>query len=140
MYIKTGLSDREDFFASKETSIDAGGKRSTRSVSLPMGTLYLNDHGIVGKIKFEKGIKLSLNQEKFNIISGYIRNNLKKTKNFKFETTSYGLKHLVERSVGFYVSNGQLIYVMLQLGYDCCLILNGDKYSLNCHFNVTRMK
>lgn len=53
-----------------------------------------------------------------------------KTKSINKKQSSYGLKHLVERNIENYVSNGELIASMIICDY---------KYKvdgINCYFNV----
>jgi len=53
-----------------------------------------------------------------------------KTKSINKKQSSYGLKHLVERNINTYVSNGELIASMIICDY---------KYKvdgINCYFNV----
>jgi len=42
----------------------------------------------------------------------------RKTKPFKIDFTSYGLKHMAERQFGTYISNGALIVAGLHLGFE----------------------
>ena len=46
--------------------------------------------------------------------------------------TTYGLKHDLEKAIGFYVSNGELIAAMLVYGYH--LKFSGD--SINCEYRM----
>lgn len=48
--------------------------------------------------------------------------------------SSYGLKHILERHIGTYVSNGDIIVAMLTCGYRHFPIKNTP----NCHFNVSQ--
>lgn len=48
--------------------------------------------------------------------------------------SSYWLKHLLERSIGTYVSNGDIIIAMLTCGYRHTPI----KDTPNCYFNVSQ--
>jgi len=45
--------------------------------------------------------------------------------------SSYGLKHLYEREMGNYVTNGQFKGAMIQYGYDPV-----DSREINCHYLV----
>lgn len=72
-----------------------------------------------------------LNFEEIEKIRGFIRENIKKKVTINTKNSSYGLKHIAERLMGEYVSNGNFIAAM---------ILEGYKYkqhtrSLNCFFN-----
>ena len=54
---------------------------------------------------------------------------------FNQRQSSYGLKHKAERKLGRYVSNGELIAVMILCGYSY-KIVDG----LNCIFNMDTWK
>lgn len=47
---------------------------------------------------------------------------------------SYRLKHIIERFLGQYISNGQLILAMIQEGY----AIEKQDRSPNCYFNVSQ--
>lgn len=60
-----------------------------------------------------------------------------KSKNINYKHNSYGLKHICEREVGFYVSNGQLKKVLAELGVkhyqspdspNCCYPISENFY------------
>ncbi|MCG2462045.1 hypothetical protein K8352_14895 [Flavobacteriaceae bacterium F89] len=53
-----------------------------------------------------------------------------KTDKINMNHSSYGLKHIVERGIGKYVSNGELIAAMILSGYRYKAI------DINCVFNV----
>lgn len=53
-----------------------------------------------------------------------------KTDRINMNHSSYGLKHIVERGIGVYVSNGELIAAMILSGYRYKVI------AINCVFNV----
>ena len=59
----------------------------------------------------------------------------RKTINTKF--TSYGLKHMVERATGQYVSNGAFICAALYLGYK---MKRSRLSSPNVYFNIREVK
>lgn len=56
-----------------------------------------------------------------------------KIKTFNSIRSSYGLKHDLERHIGKYVANGELIYAMYLEGYKIKKINS----SLNCSFNIS---
>lgn len=60
----------------------------------------------------------------------WIGRNLSPSKGINRRHTSYGLKHIAEREIG-YRSNGQFILAALLLGY------RSDFCGLNVHFNFT---
>lgn len=53
-----------------------------------------------------------------------------KTKTFYTGISSYGLKHIVERHIGLYVTNGELIYAMAMEGFEF------KPNRINCYFNI----
>ena len=73
---------------------------------------------------------------KENITIGIIRPLIKKyfvqTKTIYRGSSSYGIKHVVERNIGTYVSNGELIYAMDLEGF------NIVRDSINCFFNISQ--
>lgn len=80
------------------------------------------------------------NKERITKIRDIIRFNLEKRKTINVKTEgSYQLKHAVERfdktqggvKLGGYVSNGELIYAMIQEGFDV------QRDGRNAYFNVT---
>ncbi len=63
----------------------------------------------------------------------FINTHFNMIKNINTRHSSYGLKHILERSMGKYISNGELITAMIICGYKHKRYrLNG----LNCYFNV----
>ncbi len=61
-----------------------------------------------------------------------IRKYFSKIKTVNRNNSSYGLKHIAERHLGTYVSNGELIYAMHLEGYKIY------RESINCSFNVSQ--
>lgn len=61
-----------------------------------------------------------------------IRKYLTKTKAIYRGSSSYGIKHMAERHLGTYVSNGELIYAMHLEGFK--IVRDG----INCYFNVSQ--
>ena len=71
-----------------------------------------------------------IDKNKLEHIISYIELWFDKTINISKKQSSYGLKHLVERNIDTYVSNGELVASMIICGY---------KYKadgINCYFNV----
>lgn len=73
-----------------------------------------------------------LNPCKVFIIKCFVEQNFNKTKTFNRKHSSYYLKHLVERKLGFYISNGEFIAGMILDNYQ----YKHFDSSVNCHFNV----
>lgn len=69
--------------------------------------------------------------DKLDHIVEYIEMWFDKTKTIRKRQSSYGLKHLIERNTGTYISNGDLIAAMIICGY------RYQKDGINCYFNVT---
>ena len=71
-----------------------------------------------------------IDKNKLEHIINFIELRFDKTKSINKKQSSYGIKHLVERNIGTYVSNGELIASMIICDY---------KYKvdgINCCFNV----
>lgn len=60
-----------------------------------------------------------------------IKKYFKKTESFNLNRSSYGLKHDLERHIGEYVANGELIYAMYMEGYKI------KRARINCYFNIS---
>lgn len=70
--------------------------------------------------------------ESIDVLRAVIRTYLRKTDSTNYDNSSYGLKHIFEKHVGFYVSNGELIYAMHLEGFKI------EKENINCFFNVSK--
>lgn len=71
-----------------------------------------------------------MNKKEF--ISIWIDNALTKTKKInKIASSSYGLKHICEESIGMYVSNDEIKESMIEKGF------LADKKNLNWSFNIS---
>jgi hypothetical protein len=71
-----------------------------------------------------------LNSKTVELIRPFLSDNLSKTKTINKSHSSYGLKHIVEKKIGQYVTNGELIYAMYLEGFDI------KRHNLNCFFNI----
>lgn len=97
--------------------------KNVNNVRLPEG---LTKNGFYLSDKQEDQI----DKTKLEHIISFIEMWFDKTKSIRKKQSSYGLKHLVERNINTYVSNGELIASMIICGY---------KYKvdgINCYFNV----
>lgn len=65
-----------------------------------------------------------------NLVRNAIRKYFTKSKNINKDLSSYGLKHTLERHLGTYVSNGELIYAMHLEGFKI------ERDRINCFFNL----
>lgn len=65
----------------------------------------------------------------------YIDQNFYPIKTINRNNSSYGIKHLVEDSIGQYVANGELIIAMINCGYK---YKQWSVSSPNCWFNVSQ--
>lgn len=72
------------------------------------------------------------NKEIIELVRKNIREYLTKSKRMYKSQSSYGLKHVMERHIGKYVSNGELIYAMYLEGFKLL------KDSPNCYFNIKK--
>lgn len=73
-----------------------------------------------------------LNPCKVFIIECFIEQNFERRKNINHKHSSYGLKHIVEKELGFYISNGEFIAGMILDHYEYKHI----ESIVNCCFNV----
>lgn len=71
------------------------------------------------------------NNETIELLRPEIRKYFAKIKTANRNHSSYGLKHIAERHIGTYVSNGELIYAMHLEGYKIF------PENINCMFNVS---
>lgn len=65
-------------------------------------------------------------------IRAIIKTYFRKTESINYDNSSYGLKHIVEKDLGIYVTNGELIYAMSLEDFTI------EKGSVNCFFNVSK--
>jgi len=72
-------------------------------------------------------------KDKIKLIRLFIRTKLTKRTQINYSIGSYGLKHLIERHLGFSISNGELIISMIQESYTAQPFEYG---SPNARFNV----
>lgn len=69
-------------------------------------------------------------------IRNLIRDHLGKQKTINTQTSSYGLKHIIENKIlEGYISNGELIASMILEGYE---YKKGMKTPLNAYFNLSQ--
>lgn len=54
----------------------------------------------------------------------------------QYKTDSYGFKHVVEKSQGEYITNGDAIAAMLLHGYEARFGKRGQPVGVNCEFKV----
>lgn len=57
-------------------------------------------------------------EDEQRIVMDWIRDNLLPRKTILYERTSYGLKHLLERDTGIYLTNNEFKDAMLFAGYE----------------------
>jgi hypothetical protein len=65
-------------------------------------------------------------------LTDWIKANLEPIQGFNLRHTSYGLKHIFEKTGGFYIGNGAFKGAMLKCGYKV-----KDKSALNWSFNIS---
>lgn len=73
------------------------------------------------------------NEDQVRVCLDWLAQHARKRKTVNHEVYSYGLKHIVERTVG-YVSNGAFILAAHRAGYK---IVPDDPLSLNAYFNIS---
>lgn len=92
-----------------------------------LNSLNLNGFGESVKA-FDKTV---FDVDRIDEIRQFISSKFSKIKSFNTRNSSYGLKHIVERAIGNYVSNGELIYAMHLEGYSI------KRTGINCYFNLS---
>lgn len=75
---------------------------------------------------------LTLNPKEHEMLKDYIRQHIKCRKNINEDISSYGLKHLFEKELVFYVSNSDCKKAMTECGF------NAKKQGINWNFNVSK--
>ena len=89
----------------------------------------LNKNGL----KNTKSETVEIDIDGLEVILVFINNHFRMINSINTKHSSYGLKHIVERCLGSYVSNGELIAAMILCGYK----YKRYRYNgINCHFNV----
>lgn len=73
-----------------------------------------------------------INEEDLAPIESFINLYFEKQKKINLETSSYGLKHIIEDHLGFYVSNGQCIKAFINCGFKV------KPVRINAYFNVSK--
>jgi hypothetical protein len=76
----------------------------------------LHDGGYGGTVTPENRAALLAKVAAFAVTKQWIGDNLTPTKSINHRRTSYGMKHIAERTVG-YITNGVFIAAMLACGY-----------------------
>ena len=84
---------------------------------------------------FDKKESGDINVNSLNSIRLFIGNNFEKQKIINTYKTSYGLKHIVEKMINNYVSNGDFIASMILEGYE---YKRDSRLSPNAYFNITK--
>lgn len=75
----------------------------------------------------------NLTDEKKKSLCKWIEANIMPRKTFNYSRSSYGMKHLFEKSEGgFYVTNGQFKGAMLKCGFE-----PANENELNWHFRIS---
>ena len=77
------------------------------------------------------GETLTLSPDKHEQLKNYIIQNIQKRKNINKDISSYGLKHHLERKLGFYVSNSDCKKAMIECGFKT------NKNGINWNFNIS---
>jgi hypothetical protein len=74
-----------------------------------------------------------LPREKQDAIISWVEGNIPQRKTINHKISSYGLKHICEQAVGFYVSNGEMKGAMLKAGF-----VAGNRRRINWSFNISQ--
>jgi hypothetical protein len=90
--------------------------------------IALYDHGFRTTDVNDLENPSAIDETRVTDIREWIRLAIEPSKSVMKGRTSYGLKHDAERAIGRYVSNGELIWAMIQEGYTY------KKDSLNARF------
>lgn len=89
----------------------------------------VNDHPANSIDRFDE-----LTPSEQDVLLDWIECNLYKINSFNMMRTSYGLKHIFERSEnGFYIKNGAFKGAMLKLGFKV-----KNKIDINWEFNISK--
>ena len=77
---------------------------------------------------------MALSQQEHSILTAWIKSNFFPIQSFNTRKTSYGLKHIFEKSEqGFYVENDDFKSAMVECGFRV-----KDKNALNWVFNISQ--
>lgn len=102
---------------------------------------YLKGLGYLGYSDMQDFDEKEFNMLRINEVKKIIGHRVSKKKAFEKSISSYGLKHIVELQpesnngmLGGYVSNGEMIYAMILLGFDVKRIPETG----NAYFNISR--
>jgi hypothetical protein len=71
--------------------------------------------------------------ENFGILRKYIQDTFTAIKTINTKHTSYGLKHVAERALNFYISNDEFIEAMILEGFNAHYKCSKE----NSHFNIS---
>ena len=77
------------------------------------GRPYSNENGYV-----DDGLITSYPQEEIDAVMNWIAENISPRKTPLDGHTSYGIKHLLQRDIGIYLTNNEFKDAMLQAGYE----------------------
>ena len=92
------------------------------------GRPYSNENGYV-----DDGLITDHPQEEIDAIMNWISNSIAPRKTPLGGHTSYGIKHLLERDTGIYLTNNEFKDAMLQAGYEPV-----DPNELNWHYRISK--
>lgn len=103
--------------------------------------LALNENGIYNPTdkEFSAAVEYKFKKEKIEKAKEWIEKNMFYVKHYKDEMHSYKLKHIIEENTSQYLTNGEAIYLMRELGFACRFYLGPKGVSLNCAFNACFM-
>lgn len=92
------------------------------------GKPYSNENGYV-----DDGLITSHPQEEIDTVMNWIAESITPRKTPLDGHTSYGIKHLLHRDTGIYLTNNEFKDAMLQAGYEPV-----DPNQLNWHYHISK--
>lgn len=95
---------------------------------LKNGRPYSNENGDIDKALITERPK-----KEIDIVCKWIKSKLTPIKSPNYERTSYGLKHILERDTGLYLTNNEFKDAMLMCGYEPV-----NPNELNWNYRISR--
>ena len=91
------------------------------------GRPYTNENGFI-----DDELITSHPESEQLIVMNWIRENIRPRKSVLRKRTSYGIKHILQRDTGLYLTNNQFKSAMLLSGYE-----PSDPNELNWHYRIS---
>ena len=77
------------------------------------GRPFTNENGSV-----DEALIIGHSKEKIDVVCEWIRSKLIRIKTPNYDKSSYGLKHILEKDTGLYLTNNEFKDAMLMCGYE----------------------